>query len=266
MTKVRIITGLILGLSVGAFIGWAPLPLFNAVLLIVLSLAAYEFFCITLPHPSLGFFWAMLLTILLSILFLFFPAPPMLPLFAGVLLLCLSFYLFQKQDPALAVKQASLTLLGVFYISILFSHVGLIRALPQGVMWVYVLLASTFLADSGAYLVGHMIGRHKLAPRISPGKTVEGLVGGVFFSLIATLIVKIFFWRYLSLWDCLIVGCISGLVGPLGDLSESLIKRSVNLKDSGRLIPGHGGVLDRVDALLFTAPVVYYYAKYLKGF
>ncbi len=119
------------------------------------------------------------------------------------------------------------------------------------------------MADTGAYFTGHLIGKHKLAPLVSPGKTVEGFIGGIVASILAAFFCKFIFWREFAFVPCLILGTLIGIVGPIGDLSESLIKRSVNVKDSGQFIPGHGGLLDRVDALLFTAPTVYYYVKFL---
>ena len=127
---------------------------------------------------------------------------------------------------------------------------------------VFLLAATTFNADTGAYFAGHLFGRHKLAPKVSPGKTVEGLVGGIIGSLIAAFLCREIFWEEFRILDCWIVGILVGIIGPLGDLSESLVKRSLGVKDSGQLIPGHGGLLDRLDALLFTAPLVYYYATF----
>jgi phosphatidate cytidylyltransferase len=146
----------------------------------------------------------------------------------------------------------------------MFSFLGLIRDLPVGAAWLFIVLATTFGADTGAYFFGHLLGKHKLAPRVSPSKTVEGLVGGLIFSIALAFGFKYLIINNFSIRDCLWVGGIAGLVGPIGDLCESLIKRSVGVKDSGDLIPGHGGILDRVDALLFTAPVVYYYAAYIR--
>jgi phosphatidate cytidylyltransferase len=119
-----------------------------------------------------------------------------------------------------------------------------------------------WLSDAAAYTVGSLAGRHKLAPSISPGKTVEGAVGAVAVAVAAALVARIWFFTRLSLRDALALGFLLGVAGMVGDLAESLLKRSAGVKDSGWLFPGHGGMLDRADSLLFAAPVLFYYHKY----
>jgi phosphatidate cytidylyltransferase len=152
---------------------------------------------------------------------------------------------------------------GVFYIG------GLLAALPilhagAGPAWVALVIAVTFGNDTGAYFAGRAFGRHKLAPAISPGKTVEGAVGGLAASLVVTFAARGLFMRSLTVRDCLMIGIPAAIVGPVGDLVESLLKRSVGAKDSGRLLPGHGGILDRIDALLFVGAYVCLYATQLR--
>ena len=145
---------------------------------------------------------------------------------------------------------------GVFYVG------GLLAALPLlhrgwGPAWVALAIAVTFANDTGAYFVGRALGRHKLAPTLSPGKTVEGGVGGLAAGLTVTFVAGWLFMPALSMGDRLAIGLVAGVVGPAGDLVESLIKRAAGVKDSGRSIPGHGGILDRIDALLFVGAYVY---------
>lgn len=154
----------------------------------------------------------------------------------------------------------ALTVLGTFYIGTSGSFVALLRTLPYGVFWVFALLGMTWMNDTAAYFFGHRFGGPKLAPKISPGKTWAGFFGGFVGSFCGFLM----FWFLLpnetTLWQgVMMVACV-GVIGPIGDLSESLIKRSFGVKDSGDVIPGHGGMLDRIDALLFTAPLVYWFA------
>jgi phosphatidate cytidylyltransferase len=137
-------------------------------------------------------------------------------------------------------------------------HVG------AGSGWVALAIVVTFGNDTGAYFAGRAFGKHKLAPAISPGKTVEGAVGGLLASLIVTFVARAFFMDALTIQDCLMVGVPAAIVGPVGDLVESLLKRSVGAKDSGRLLPGHGGILDRIDALLFVGAYVCLYATQLR--
>jgi phosphatidate cytidylyltransferase len=152
---------------------------------------------------------------------------------------------------------------GVFYVG------GLLAALPLlhvgvGPGWVALVIVVTFSNDTGAYFAGRAFGRHKLAPAISPGKTVEGAIGGLFASVIATFVARGFFMPSLTVRDCLMIGVPAAIVGPVGDLVESLLKRSAGAKDSGRLLPGHGGILDRIDALLFVGAYVCLYATQLR--
>jgi phosphatidate cytidylyltransferase len=163
-----------------------------------------------------------------------------------------------------AAGRLGIGVFGVFYLSLLVSLALLHRDLADGRLWVAVALGVTFCNDTGAYFVGRAVGRHKLAPAISPGKTVEGGVGGLAAGIGFMLAARATFFPAIGLLDCLVVGSGAGFLGPAGDLVESLLKRSVGAKDSGRLIPGHGGVLDRIDAVLFVGAFVYAYARYLR--
>ena len=150
-------------------------------------------------------------------------------------------------------------LFGVLYIGWMLGHLVLLRGLECGVALIFFVFFVTWASDITAYYVGSSFGRRKLAPTISPGKTIEGAVAGLVGSVIASLISKLLFMPALDLHHYLIVGLLLGVVGQAGDLFESRLKRHVGVKDSGTLLPGHGGMLDRADSLIFTAPVYYYY-------
>jgi phosphatidate cytidylyltransferase len=124
-------------------------------------------------------------------------------------------------------------------------------------------LTVTWLNDTGAYFAGRAFGRHKLYPRISPSKTWEGWGGGLIASVGGAVAVKLLFLPELPVWVAAAVGVGAGILGPLGDLSESMLKRAFGRKDSSHLLPGHGGILDRIDALLFNAPFVWLCARLL---
>jgi phosphatidate cytidylyltransferase len=145
---------------------------------------------------------------------------------------------------------------GVIYIPLLLSTLILVRNdAANGSVWIYFILILVASCDTGAFYAGTYLGRNKLCPSVSPGKTVEGLLGGILFSVVIGSAIKYFFIPEID-WLYSILFCIAvGLVGPAGDLFESVLKRSANIKDSGSIIPGHGGMLDRIDALLFVAPV-----------
>ena len=153
------------------------------------------------------------------------------------------------------------------YIGLCMSAVVGLRSLEHGAYtWTLVALAVTWGNDTGAYFAGRLFGRHKLSPRISPNKTWEGFFGGMATSvLICFLIYWIHDSENLHAADCAIVGVVGACLGPLGDLSESMMKRAFGVKDSGRLMPGHGGIYDRVDALIFVAPWVYAYEHFIRG-
>ncbi|MCU0639124.1 MAG: phosphatidate cytidylyltransferase [Candidatus Krumholzibacteria bacterium] len=175
-----------------------------------------------------------------------------------------------RREKGLAVYHISVTVFGVFYIAWLGSHLLLLRELPHlvgldysaGFGFVVMAFALTWCYDTGAYTVGRLIGRHKLCPAISPGKTVEGAVGGMIFSVAGIMIVRALLTPFLSVIEACLLAVGSSIIGQIGDLVESMLKRDVRIKDSSGTIPGHGGVLDRFDSLLFTAPMIYYSLKY----
>jgi phosphatidate cytidylyltransferase len=151
---------------------------------------------------------------------------------------------------------------GVLYVGLLLSHYILLRNLENGVALVFFVILVTWLSDTGGFSVGKTLGKHPLAPRLSPKKTIEGLLGGILFAVVGAILSQITFVPFFSLGECVMLGVGLALLGALGDLAESAIKRSVSIKDSGTIIPGHGGVLDRVDSLLFTGPAMYYYVMF----
>jgi phosphatidate cytidylyltransferase len=171
--------------------------------------------------------------------------------------LCLP--LLSKQPLQNAFVDGLVLVIGVLYIGLTLGYLLLIRGLPDGALLIFFVVVVTWAGDTGAYLAGKSLGRHALAPVISPKKTYEGLAGGLVLACILALIARAWFLPAFSLWDCLILGPLLTMTGLIGDLTESAIKRSAGFKDSGSLIPGHGGMLDRLDSLLFTAPAFYYY-------
>jgi len=160
----------------------------------------------------------------------------------------------------LSIEPVATTLLGVLYVGWFLGHAVLLYRLASGGALVLLLVGTTWLGESAAYVVGSVMGRHKLAPVISPKKTVEGAVAQVVVSLLGALALGAWLLPEWSLLRTLGAGVLLGLVGQVGDLAESVIKRSVGVKDTGNLIPGHGGLLDRVDGLLLNVPALYYYA------
>lgn len=153
---------------------------------------------------------------------------------------------------------------GAFYIGGLVPALPILqRDVPNGPSWVLLAMVLTFGNDTGAYFSGKTFGRRKLAPAISPGKTVEGLVGAIVVTFALVFGARATLFPSLTLRDCLIIAPIASVVGPVGDLVKSLLKRAAGVKDSGRLIPGHGGALDRIDALLFVGAYMLIHARHL---
>jgi phosphatidate cytidylyltransferase len=149
------------------------------------------------------------------------------------------------------------TLLGVYWIGLAFAHVELLRELPHGASVLLDVLVGTFIADTAAYAGGRLFGRRQLAPSISPGKTVEGLVCGMLGAIIAVFIAGLY-QTWLTQGNALLLGVAVALLAPLGDLFESLVKRDAGVKDAGTLFGAHGGALDRLDAALFTVVAGFY--------
>ncbi len=184
---------------------------------------------------------------------------------ALALLLPFSYQILRDRVDVASLSVES-TVLGTVYIGWAFGyHLILLRNIAgAGRGLVFFLLVIVWLGDTAAYLFGKRFGRHKLRPTISPGKTVEGTIAGIVFGTLGGLGVWSFFLQdILSLSHTLILGVLLGIVGQLSDLSESVIKRSAEVKDSGHLIPGHGGLLDRCDSLIFSALVLYHYFIWL---
>jgi phosphatidate cytidylyltransferase len=149
------------------------------------------------------------------------------------------------------------TLLGVYWVALAFAHVELLRQLPHGNSVLLDVLVGTFVGDTAAYAGGRLFGRRQLAPSVSPGKTIEGLVCGMLGAVIAVFIAGLY-QTWLTQGDALVLGVAVALLGPLGDLFESLVKRDAGVKDAGTLFGAHGGALDRLDAALFTVVAGYY--------
>lgn len=184
---------------------------------------------------------------------------PLVLVLIVLFILLRQFFRFRIQGSSASVF---LTLGGILYVSLLLSHVVMLRAIPEvGRKLVLTVFFVTWMGDSGAYFIGTFAGKHKLFPHISPKKSLEGFTGGVLVSCLAILVSRA--WLSFPFLHLVILGVLTGVMGQLGDFFESMLKREVRTKDFGLILPGHGGVLDRFDSVLFTAPVFYYYLKYL---
>jgi phosphatidate cytidylyltransferase len=165
----------------------------------------------------------------------------------------------QDTQPARAFSGVSNTLFGVVYVGFLLPHLIWIRRGPDGVAWVFFVLLVAMVGDTMGYGIGRVWGKHKLIPHVSPGKTIEGSVGSVAGNLGAASVAWVWLLPHRSFGELLVLGLVTGFLAQVGDLCESAIKRALGTKDSGGFFPGHGGMLDRVDSLLFPAAFIYYY-------
>lgn len=250
-------------------------PLFLAVqygsrLLLFIILQAFiaaallEFFALAQkkrlkPQIPLG----LAIALLISLSFYFRPAFPLdAAFFLGLLLAAVFFVASFKEVEQLPhfTQSITVTFFGAFYISFPMNYLYLIL-LERGAATVYFLCAVIFLGDSGGYLFGKLIGKHKMTPLASPNKTWEGSLGGLAFGALGALAARQILLRDIGLWQALVCGVLVHAAAQVSDPLESLFKRAVGVKDSSNFLPGHGGFLDRVDSFLLAAPFFYYFVK-----
>jgi phosphatidate cytidylyltransferase len=188
---------------------------------------------------------------------------------AAITLASFVFFLFRYRDMQTVAPRVGHMISGVLYVALLLTFVALLKKRgSDGGAWVFITLTCTWFSDTGAYFAGRFIGPMwpaKLYESVSPKKTVVGGFGGLAGSFLALVVAKFWYLPSLTWADCALVAVPANVLGQMGDLCESMLKRSVGVKDSGALLPGHGGMLDRIDALLFTAPYVYFFARWIYG-
>lgn len=263
---IRAVTAIILGVGAVAAVWWLPLPAFAVLVVAIAALGLVEYGRMFLPDrvergatvaagavlaAAMGFCPAgggaaavTLATLLFALSLLFMGRTPELPGVAGRL---------------------GLSALGVLYLGLAFGFWTWLRQMGQGRELVLLALVPACLCDTFAYAAGKAVGRHRLAPLVSPGKTWEGFIGALAGSLVGVLLVRRFALPGLSWRLGLALALVVWLTASMGDLIESMFKRSAGVKDSGTIVPGHGGVLDRLDALVFTGPAAYAFARYVIG-
>ena len=261
MLKKRLITALwCIPLLIAVIWFDEPLPWFTVLAAVWGLLAALEFYKMVSVSTvrsltCLGLIWT-----LFFVLSPHFDRDFLVPLLlASVMVLSMILLLLRPQKEGVFITWAW-TIAGILYVGWLLSYLVALR-LDAGRSWVFLALFATFGSDTAAFLVGRVLGRHRLAPHISPAKTREGAIAGVFGAVIVSLLftlptpVRL----PLSYGQAILLGLLVSIFGQFGDLVESLLKRNMGVKESGKLIPGHGGVLDRMDSIVFAGIVVYYY-------
>lgn len=243
-----------------------PLPWFTILVAIWGLLAAFEFYkmaAITKVSPLTYFGLIWVLLFILSPHFGYVTLTPLL--LTSTVILPLVWLIFRPQKEAFTIW--ALTIAGILYLGWLLSHFIALRGLDLGRNWVFFALFTTFASDTAAFFIGRALGKHRFAPHISPGKTWEGAIAGIFGAIIISLFFTLPTPLVLPLGygQAILLGLLVSILGQLGDLIESLLKRNMGVKDSSRLIPGHGGFLDRIDSVVFAGVVVYYYVLSLNA-
>lgn len=257
MLKKRVITSLY-AIPLLIILIWfdKPLPWFTLFIALWGALAAFEFYRMVAgskapPLTYFGIIWTLLFILSPHFDYGFLP----LLLFASAVILSPILLMLRPRKESFFASWVW-TMAGILYVGWLLSYLVALR-LEVGRSWVFLAIFTTFGSDMAAFFVGRALGRHRLAPRISPGKTWEGAVAGVFGAIIASLIVVAVFSMPLSFGQAILLGLLVSIFGQIGDLLESLFKRNMGVKESGKLLPGHGGLLDRMDSVVFAGIVVY---------
>ncbi len=241
------------------------LLLFIGFVVVLSLLGLAEFYRMALPERKVAGFAATLGGALLPLTMLFPERAGLLPALTLLIILFALLFLFSIRDIRTAAGEVALLFMGLLYVPILLGHLALLRGAAFGMQWVFLLMVIVMSGDTGAYYVGCNFGRRKLYRIVSPNKSVEGALGGLAGSIIGAFIARGTFFPHLTAFDALAIALLLGILGQLGDLFESYLKRSFGVKDSGAIFPGHGGVLDRLDSILFAAPAAFYYASYVFG-
>ncbi len=283
MLRQRVITALFLiPLPVAAI--WFGEPWFTSLVAVFGVLAAFEFYRL---GRAVNFSPATYLGLIFTLLFIISRNPDLLSrlgtsldpalislfiLVAALVLIFIWIILRRRKDGVIASWAWSVG--GIIYVGWLLGHVVALRGLADGSSWVFFILLATVASDTAAFFVGRAIGRHKLAPQISPNKTWEGAIAGVIGAVIFSLLfppaelfsaINPLYIHGLSYGEAILLGALVSIFGQMGDLAESLLKRKTGVKDSGNLLPGHGGILDRLDSIIFAGAVVYYFAILCMG-
>jgi phosphatidate cytidylyltransferase len=260
----RIISGLLF-LPVFYLVAWKLPPVYFSVLVAAAgAVGQYELYRLARerghhPNEALGIVLGAL--IILDFYHPLLPVPgTYFPVVFSVLLITIA-RLFSSRPVDGALEDIASTVLGVFYVALLFAYQIGIRNGGDGRQWLVFLYFIIWASDIGAYSIGIPFGKHRLYEKVSPKKSIEGLAGALAASAGMALLCRLWFMPPIGMGEAVGIALALAMVGTIGDFVESLFKRAAGVKDSGTIIPGHGGILDRMDSMMFAAPVLYYYLK-----
>jgi len=240
--------------------------IFCSMMFVISILCVYEYLAISKKYNPHAYMSLLMASIFFVFLYFFknFPVNKVVISAVIMIFILFSIEIFGK-NPNLCIVRISSSFLGAFFIPLSLIHMTYIRDLNCGMELMFFVFVVVWILDTAAYVFGSIFGRHKLAKTISPKKTVEGAMAGIIFGLLAAVIFRYVFMRnILTTWHSIILGFVIAVIGQFSDLAESIVKRDGSLKDSGKIIPGHGGVFDRFDSYMFVTPIVYYIFKFLK--
>jgi phosphatidate cytidylyltransferase len=266
MLKQRVVTAAIVT-PLAIFLIWVGDPWFSVFIAAVVLLGTLEFYRISAnldrrqPLVYLGLLWALALALSPH-----YKNTNILPIVVTTATVISLVWLLCSSAQEEAFRNWAWVVAGVLYVGWLLGYWLSLRILPDGRGWVYLAMFTTFANDTSAFFIGRAWGKRKLIP-ISPAKTWEGALGGLLIAIVVAVAISripiLFSLSPLKYWQAILLGCLISVFAQLGDLVESLLKRNMSQKESGKLLPGHGGILDRFDSLIFTGVVVYYYVVWV---
>lgn len=240
--------------------GWS----FLILVFVAIVVASAELFAMTMPGARLAQAWGVVASLGVASVVLFLQRADVLVGTMGALVVAgFLVSLVQPEPIERAAQRMGWAIAGPLYTGGLIATLALLHQQEHGGSWVVLAMMFAWLSDTGGYFAGRAFGKHKLYEKVSPKKTIEGAIGGLGGSVAGALLAHFWFLPVLPLLDGVILAVVAGAIGQAGDLCESLIKRSVGVKDSGSILPGHGGLLDRIDALVFTGAVTWAYVAWV---
>ena len=266
---VRVITAAIGAPAIIALLYMGPAWGWFALLLAAAAIGSIELFGMTHPEDRVAQRFGTALTVVTITLLWMFAADAraLLTLLFAIPMVAMFSVLLRLGDMRTAALRMMAMAFGPFYLGVGFGATALLRrdAGADGPAYVVFALMLAWLSDTGGYFAGRWLGKHKLYEAVSPKKTIEGSIGGLVATSLGAILAHAFFLKSLPLSDGIALALVAGALGQAGDLGESVLKRSFGVKDSGGILPGHGGILDRVDAVLVTAPITYAYVMWVRG-
>jgi phosphatidate cytidylyltransferase len=262
----RWLTGIALGVILLLIIFLGSLELFAAAIMLIIIIGMWEYNSIVfgpghLKEKTEG----LILAVLIPVAVLFGNAQWVIALLVFAVMAVFIVFLWNVSESSFDMSLVTRVLFGMLYIPLLTSHFIMLRKLDSGIYWILLVLVIGIVGDTVALYVGKFFGKRKLIALVSPGKTVEGTIGLILGGTVAACLLGFFLFPDISAYHFLFLGFAGGIIGQLGDLCESAIKRNYGKKDASSLLPGHGGLMDRMDTLIFLGPFVYYYRIFVIG-